>query len=173
MDIAFIIAQAVGLLALAVGLTVFLQRSDRRLKYRLALYTGVISIHFFLLGAYPAAISAALNGTRTVVSIHYRKVHMMYVFMLLTLVLAVPKITHWMEILPIAGTFMSTYAFFKLKDLKMRYLLCCSAICWTIYNIWVGSIGGSLIEGTFVIMNAVTTYRLRKMVKNGINPFNH
>lgn len=172
MTTAYIIGQGFGLIALAIGLTVFLQKSDRKLKYRLATYTGLISVHFFLLGAYPAAISAALNGTRTIVSIHYRKVQMMYLFMALTLILAVPKITHWMEVLPIMGTFMSTYAFFKLTDFKMRYFMCASSICWTIFNIWVGSIGGSLIEGTFVIMNVVTTYRFHKMMKNGINPFN-
>lgn len=172
MTTSYIIGQALGLIALCFGLTVFLQKSDLKLKYRLAIYTLIMSAHFFFLGAYSAGISAALNGTRTIVSIHYRKVAMMYFFMLLALVLAVPKITHFMEVLPIIGTFLSTYAFFKLRGLKMRYVICISALCWTIFNIWVGSVGGSLIEGTFVVMNAVTTYRLRKMVKNGQDPFN-
>lgn len=171
MSTTYIIAQGIGLIALAVGATVFLQKSDRKLKYRLASYTAIISVHFFMLGAYPAAISAALNGTRTIVSIYYRKVYMMYFFMGLTLLLAVPKITHWMEVLPILGTFMSTYAFFKLTEFKMRYFMCGSSLMWMIFNIWAGSIGGSLIEGLFVVMNVVTTYRFHKMVQSGENPF--
>lgn len=171
MNISYIIGQSLGLIALCVGLTVFLQRSDRKLKYRLALYTAIMSCHFFLLNAYPAGISTALNSTRTIVSIYYRRVLAMYVFMLLAMGLSLFKLTHGMELLPIAGTLMSTYAFFKLRGLKMRYLMWVSTLCWTIYNIWLGSIGGSMIEGIFLIMNGVTTYRLRKLVLNGQNPF--
>lgn len=171
MSLSYILGQVLGIVAFAIGVTVFLQKTDRKLKYRLATYTLFMAGHFFLLGAVPAGVSALLNSTRTIVSIHFRRVIIMYIFMALTLLLAVPHMSHWMEVLPIVGTFMSTFAFFKLSTLNMRYAMWMSTLCWTIYNVWVGSIGGSAIEATFLVMNGITTYRLRKLVLEGKNPF--
>lgn len=165
MDIHYILGQGLGLIALLIGLTIFSQKNDLRLKYRLALYTYVMSAHFFLLGSYTAGISAGLNGTRTLVAIYFPRTIVMYSFMLLVLVLGLLQISTALDILPIIGTYLSTYAVFKLTGVKMRSFMFCSTILWVIFNISIGSIGGTIIESIFLLINGITIYRLIKPQK--------
>lgn len=165
------VGQGMGILACLIGLTVFIQRDDKKLKFRLIIYTATMGLHFFLLGATPAGISASLNSIRTLVSIYSRKSVLMYLFISLTLILTLPNIVHWMEFLPIIGTIMSTVAFFKFTRLRLRVTMWLSTVCWVIYNFWIGSVGGTLIEASFLLINGIAIYRFTVMMKKGIDPF--
>lgn len=167
----YYIGQGIGILAFLIGLTVFIQRDDKKLKIRLVIYTAFMGLHFFFLGATPAGISASLNSVRTLVSIYFRKQIFMYIFIFLTLALTVPNIHHWMEVLPVIGTVMSTVAFFKFTHLPLRITMWLSTVCWVIYNFWVGTIGGMLIESSFLIINGIAICRFSILLKKGIDPF--
>ncbi len=167
----YYLGQGLGILAFFIGLTVFIQRDDKKLKIRLVIYTACMGLHFFLLGATPAGISASLNSVRTLVSIYFRKSVMMYIFITLTLTLALPNIHHWMELLPVIATIMSTVAFFKFTELKLRITMWLSTVGWVIYNFWIGSVGGTLIESSFLLINGVAIYRFAVLKKKGIDPF--
>jgi len=167
----YYIGQGIGILAFLIGLTVFIQRDDKKLKFRLVIYTAFMGLHFFLLGATPAGISASLNSVRTLVSIYFRKPVIMYIFIALTLTLTLPNIHHWMEFLPVVGTVMSTVAFFKFTQLKLRITMWLSTVCWVIYNCWIGTLGGMLIEASFLIINGIAIYRFTVLTKKGIDPF--
>ncbi len=43
-------AQAVGVLAFFVGITMFFNRDERRFKQQLSVYSAIIGCHFFLMG---------------------------------------------------------------------------------------------------------------------------
>ncbi|EHS3160983.1 YgjV family protein, partial [Escherichia coli] len=43
--------------------------------------------------------------------------------------------------------------------------------CWVIHNFWAGSIGGTMIEGSFLLMNGLNIIRFWRMQKRGIDPF--
>ncbi|WP_440583040.1 YgjV family protein [Yersinia wautersii] len=38
-------------------------------------------------------------------------------------------------------------------------------------NVWLGSIGGSLIEGSFLLLNGFNIIRFRRLQLQGIDPF--
>ncbi|VEB02623.1 inner membrane protein ygjV [Klebsiella pneumoniae] len=95
----------------------------------------------------------------------------MTVFILLTLILGLGKLQHAMELLPIIGTVASTWALFRCKGLTVRCVMWCSTACWVTHNLWLGSIGGTLIEGSFLIVNGLNIIRFRRMQKRGIDPF--
>jgi fumarate reductase subunit D len=67
------------------------------------------------MGAWPAGMSAELNTIRTLVSMYTRKLWVMTVFIILTLVLGLAKLQHAMELLPIIGTLASTWRCFAAK----------------------------------------------------------
>ncbi|PTF35837.1 hypothetical protein BUY60_15765, partial [Staphylococcus epidermidis] len=46
-----------------------------------------------------------------------------------------------------------------------------STCCWVIHNFWAGSIGGTMIEGSFLLMNGLNIIRFWRMQKRGIDPF--
>jgi hypothetical protein len=49
----------------------------------------------------------------------------------------------------------------------MRLLLLMATVCWVTHNFVVGLIGGTLIEGCFLLVNAHTIYRFwrRRVVR--------
>lgn len=167
----YYLGQGIGIFAFLIGLTVFIQRDDKKLKIRLIIYTAFMGLHFFLLGATPAGISASLNAVRTLVSIYFRKSVIMYIFITLTLTLTLPNIHHSMEYLPVVATIMSTVAFFKFSQLKLRITMWLSTVCWVIYNFWIGTLGGMLIESSFLLINGIAIYRFTILRKKGIDPF--
>lgn len=163
--------QSIGIIAFIIGVTVFLHRDEKKFKGQLAVYSTLIGVHFFMMGANAAGCSALLNTTRTVVSMYSRNTMFMAVFIALTLIFGLYNLKHPIELLPIIGTIISTWAFFKTRGLQTRYVVWSASACWAIHNIWIGSIGGSLIECCFVLMNAITIVRFRRMIKQGIDPF--
>lgn len=58
---AYWLAQGVGVIAFLIGITTFINRDERRFRLQLAVYSAIIGVHFFLMGAGPAGMSAGLN----------------------------------------------------------------------------------------------------------------
>nr|WP_318384300.1 YgjV family protein [uncultured Enterobacter sp.] len=168
---AYWLAQGVGVFAFLIGITTFINRDEKRFKVQLAIYSAVIGVHFFLMGALPAGMSAELNTLRTLISLYTRRLWVMVVFIALTLILGLSKLHHAMELLPIVGTVASTWALFRCKGLTVRCVIWCSTACWVTHNFWLGSIGGTLIEGSFLVMNGLNIIRFWRMQKRGIDPF--
>lgn len=164
-------AQSVGVLAFFVGITMFFNRDERRFKLQLSIYTAIIGCHFFLMGASAAGSSAMLNSLRTLISTKTRSSIVMVVFIILTLVLGIWRMQHAVEILPIFGTVISTWALFRTSGLTTRSVMWISTACWFIHNVWLGSIGGSLIEGSFLLLNGFNIIRFRRLQLQGIDPF--
>ena len=71
------------------------------IRDRLAVYSAIIGVHFFLMGAGPAGMSAGLNALRTVISLRTRSLWVMTVFILLTLILGLGK--------PVSYTHLDVY----------------------------------------------------------------
>ncbi|MEQ9843820.1 YgjV family protein [Pectobacterium brasiliense] len=165
------IAQSVGVLAFLVGITMFFNRNDQKFKIQLSAYSAVIGLHFFLMGANAAGASALLNSARTLISLKTHNILVMFVFISLTLLFGLSGMNHTMELLPIAGTVASTWALFRTSGLTTRCVMWCSTACWVAHNIWLGSIGGSLIEGSFLLMNGFNIIRFWRMQQRGIDPF--
>lgn len=70
----------------------------------------------------------------------------MAIFIVLTGGIGLAKFHHPVELLPVIGTIVSTWALFRCKGLTMRCVMWFSTCCWVIHNFWAGSIGGTMIE---------------------------
>lgn len=168
---AYWLAQGVGVIAFLVGITTFINRDERRFKKQLSVYSAIIGVHFFLMGAFPAGASALLNAVRTLITLRTRSMWVMALFIVLTGGIGLAKFHHPMELLPVAGTIVSTWALFRCRGLTMRCVIWCSTACWVAHNVWLGSIGGSLIESSFLVMNGLNIIRFWRMQRRGIDPF--
>lgn len=149
----------------------YLVQTERRFKKQLSVYSAVIGVHFFLLGTYPAGASAILNAIRTLITLRTRSLWVMAIFIVLTGGIGLAKFHHPVELLPVIGTIVSTWALFRCKGLTMRCVMWFSTCCWVIHNFWAGSIGGTMIEGSFLLMNGLNIIRFWRMQKRGIDPF--
>ena len=164
-------AQSIGVLAFFVGITMFFNRDERRFRLHLSAYSAIIGCHFFLMGASAAGSSAMLNALRNLVAAKTRSSIAMLVFIILILAFGLWRMQHAVEILPIFGTVISTWAIFRTTGLTTRCVMWVSTVCWVIHNVWLGSIGGSLIEGSFLLLNGFNIIRFYRLQRQGIDPF--
>jgi hypothetical protein len=165
------LAQSLGLVACAVGLTAFAQTDEKRFKLQLLCFVAVLTVHYYFLDAQIAMISCFLNLIRTITSMKTRDIRFAYFFIALNLAFTLPRLKHFIEFLPIIGTCTTTYMMFIGTNLKTRIGFFCSSCLWLIHNIWALSIGGMIVEFTFAIVNGRNIYKFYQLQKQGINPF--
>ena len=132
---AYWLAQSVGVIAFLIGSATFFNRDERRFKLQLAVYSATIGVHFFLMGAWPAGMSAELNTVRTLVSMRTRRLWVMTLFIVLTLVLGSAKAAarygaaadYWHP-----GQYLGL---FRCSGLTVRCVMWCATACWVIHKL--------------------------------------
>lgn len=154
------VAQFFGLLSFTLGILCFYQRNDRKLKIMMLLLQLNNVLHFGLLGAWTASLSSLLSVARTGLAIRTKSRQLAYLFILLSIALGIVVGERWTDIFAILGSCMGTYAVFCLSGIRMRLAFLLGAIFWLTNNIIVGSLGGTLLESTLIVVNLITIYRL-------------
>ena len=159
MDVSF--AQALGFLGYLIGITLSLQKDDAKLRFLLVCMCAVMMVHFALLGSYISACMCILNGARTYFSGKTKSRRVMLSFIALMWLLGLSQFTEYYQLITILTSSLATYGLYRTSGIQMRLLFLTNNVGWTINNYIVGSIGGTLMEATFIIMNLITIYRLR------------
>ncbi|WP_394243945.1 YgjV family protein [Vibrio astriarenae] len=154
------IAQILGFVSLALGVTTFYQKDDRKLKILMMVFHINHLIHYFLLGSLVSVASSALSVLRTATAIYVSSLVVAFGFIALSALGGFYLIESYHDIWPLLGTAIGTYSVFCLKGIKMRLGFLVGACCWLVNNIIVGSIGGTLLELTLISVNLTTTFRL-------------
>ncbi|MGF1680325.1 YgjV family protein [Photobacterium minamisatsumaniensis] len=154
------LAQGLGFVSFALGVSAFYQKDDRKLKLMMVLLNLNHTVHFFLLGAITSAMSALLSAFRTGLSIKYQSRALAYIFIGFNLAAGFWLAQSWIDLLPIMGACIGSYALFCLNGIKMRLAFVVGAVCWLVNNFIIGSIGGVMLELTLLSVNLSTIYRL-------------
>jgi len=162
--------QILGYIAMILGIAAFLQKDDVRLKMIMACMAIVIVVHFSLLGAYVAAVSATLAGSRALLSLNpyvMRKRHYFVAgFVLLTIVLSAYTYTRWIDIFPFITGTLGTFALFYLRGVALRWGFASIGTLWLLHNILAQSYGPLVMEMFILTANLVTIYRLKRDEKS-------
>jgi hypothetical protein len=153
-------AQLLGYLAFVLGVVAFAQRIDWRLKLLVATECLVYTLHFYLLGNHPAAISAALSAARMFAALKTRSPALASLFLVANLGLGLAVATSWTAAFAIGAGLAGTVAAFFLTGIGLRALLLVATLCWLTNNCLSGSIGGTLLESTIAVINTTTILRL-------------
>lgn len=153
-------AQIIGGIAFVCGVFAFLQKDDLKFRYGMVTFCFIMALHFFMMDAMVAAIGVTINGIRAFVSIKTQSRWVMWVFISLLIGMTVPQLNTPIEALTIIGSAAGTWALFSLSGIKVRSVILFNSCCWFTHNLWLGSVGGILVEGTFIIANLVTIYRM-------------
>jgi hypothetical protein len=155
-------AQIVGYLALILGVTSFLQKSDQRLKFFNAVQSLVYALHFVLLGHLPACASSLVSSTRSFLALRYRSMWLGAAMIAANLALGVAFATNWAGWLPVIGSCIATYAIFSMRGIPFRLVLLASTLCWLANDIVTGSIGGTVLEVANATINIATMVRIAR-----------
>lgn len=163
----FSLAQILGYMGMVMGIFAFLQKDDTRMKLIITGMAGILVAHFIMLGAYVAAVSAGLAGSRAGLSLMAfvkRHVHAFAAFYVIAaLVLGFAVYTGPIDILPLIAAIIGTYAFFYAQGLKMRFALLIGTSVWIAHNALAGSYGPLLMEIFILIANLTTIIRMRRL----------
>lgn len=153
-------AQLVGYLAFALGITAFLQRSDRRLKLLNAAQSLAYAAHFLLLGNLAAAASAVISSTRSLLATRWRSVPLAVFFVLFNVGVGAWIVTSWTGWIPVVASSLSTIAIFLMQGVRMRLTILVATLLWLANNILSGSIGGTTLEAFVALANITTIVRM-------------
>jgi hypothetical protein len=156
----FDFAQVLGLLSFVLGIACFYQKDDARLKFFMSLMLVNHTVHFYLLDALVASLTSLFGLIRTIVSIRSSSPMIALTFIIASILMGIYMYETWIDVLPILGGCIGTYALFCMQGIAMRLAFTCGGICWLVNNILVGSIGTTLLEATLLVVNLTTIYRL-------------
>jgi len=149
-------AQLAGYVALALGVSAFLQRDDRRLKLLIAAECFVYVAHFLLLGRPPAASSAFVSGVRNLLSLRFRSAWLAAASVGANVAIALAISTRGTGWIPVIGSCLGAIAVFTLRGIPMRLLLLSSTALWLTNNLLSHSVGGTILE-TLIAAASITT----------------
>ena len=184
-DTTWIVAQLLGFVALLCGLGAFAQKSDLDFKRKMTFFCCVEAVHFLLLGAASACLGCLLNGLRSFASARTRSPRVMLMFLAALWILGILSIAGFdlprlwaawkspeagslsaillaepFRYLPLIGSSLGTVGLFLMSGVRLRFaILICSSL-WLTHNLIAVSIGPSIMEVTFIIMNLNTIRRL-------------
>lgn len=156
------LAQVVGYISFILGISMFYQKDDRKLKIVMVVFNLNHMLHYLLLGSIVSALSALLSALRSATAIYVSSKVVAGIFIFISLVSGVWLSNSIWEFWPILGTIIGTYSVFILKGIQMRIGFLIGATCWLVNNMLVGSIGGTLLEVTLISVNVMTIFRLLK-----------
>jgi hypothetical protein len=161
----FSLPQLLGWAAFIFGVASFAQTSDSLFKKFMALECLAYVLHFALLGQWTASASATVSLGRSLAAVRYPYKHVGLLFMALSVACGLWLYTSWVSWLPITASVLGTFALFFLKHVRMRLVMLCGTVLWLIHNYWVGSVGGTLLEGVLCIVNIITLIKMARMSK--------
>jgi hypothetical protein len=145
-----------------VGISGFFQKNDQKLRYYLTVFTLFMALHFFMLEQWAGAFMALFGSARNYISSHTDNKWVMLSFFIGAWLLAIPNTNQWVHLLPVIGTTFGTWALFREKGIRMRLFMSIGTVCWFTHNLFVGSIGGVIIETIFLAINSRTMLKLLK-----------
>lgn len=154
------LAQAIGMVAFAIGATAFLHSDGRRFRLHLMVFQVVLCSHFIMMGALVAAFGCGISAIRSYASTKTQSTPVMLFFIAMLWMMGVPQLEYTYELLTIFGSSVATWALFKTQGIQMRLLVMFNSFCWVTNNLLLGSIGGTLMELTFIIVNSLTILRM-------------
>ena len=153
-------AQLVGYVALAIGVTAFLQKNDRRLTLLIAMVSLTYVAHFILLGNWSASGSSVVSCVRNLAALKTRSLGWMVFFIVANVAIGVGSAENAAQWLPVAASCLATVAVFRMSGIPMRLVLLTCTMLWLTNNILCGSVGGTVLECFIATANLTTIVRL-------------
>lgn len=158
----YIIAQAIGLIAFATGCWAFFDQNGDQFRVKLSYFQILMCIHFFFLDADVSAFITIIAALRTYISTKTNSLWIMSFFIVLIWVSGLYYLTNVSEILAMLGSSIGTYALFRHQGIQLRCIMLFNSLMWFINNLLLHSIGGSLVEGMFLIISLATIYQMKR-----------
>ena len=156
-----LIAQIIGLVAMAVAILSYQGKAKRTVILMQLVSTLLFTINFGLLGATLGAVLNGIGFVRAIVFANKEKFHADHIGWLIGFIVVFalmypvtflffdkePTLKNFiLELLPVVGMCAGTIGYHLKDAAHVRKLALIGSPCWLIYNIFSGSIGAVLCE---------------------------
>ena len=167
---AYIISQAFVIISYALLSFTYLAKDRKRILIMSFLAVFANAIAFILLGAWSGFVMSLVAMGRNIVFLirgNDKKINYVdYIILgILYLIIAVSSYFTYLglfSLFSVFGTMIYTYSAWQKKPKVYKILGIPSSICWIIYNIYVTSVFGAILESILLIFEVVGTIKALK-----------
>lgn len=165
---AFLLSQVLAGMAIISDAISFQCQRREYILGCLVVSSALMAGHFYLLEIYTAAWIGLLSIFRFLISIFYARQWMMWLFLLLTLGIAIWTYSGYLTVLSSLATSCFTIAAFQLNERRLRLLSIVAVCLWILHNSLAGSIMGTLLECIFLFSCSIGYYRFSKRISQQV-----
>ena len=163
-QIAFILGQIFGIVAVILGFISYQVRTRERLMLAQTATTIVFCLHYFLIGASPALVMNLVGVVRNVFYYHKEKPFFSWrgwpiVFAICSGTLGILAWENWYSVFVVAGLVINTVAMSFTDPQNIRKSILVTSPMVLIYDIFANSIGGAIYESVAIISSAIGLIR--------------
>lgn len=170
-----VVIQILGVIATILSLAVF-QVNNRRTMLIIALSASLMwTAHYSVLGAVTGALLNLLGAVRWYVFSRItpsrKNIWILGIFIVAAVIAVLLTEQSRIGLLPMAAVIVSGVAFWQKKPKLIRRLNIASNPLWLVYNAFVGSYPGIIVEILLLLSNIVGQYRFD--ITHKLRPFKH
>ena len=124
----------------------------------------VFAVQYIFLGAWTAAVLDGISVIRNALYTGFVKrgrstTPVIIGFGLFVVVTGIVTFDGWLSLLPIAAKLLTTISYGMKNERLLRIITLPSCIMWSIYNLYVGSLGGALGDALTLISLLTAMYK--------------
>jgi Bacterial inner membrane protein len=158
------VGQIIGIIGFAFSIIAFLQKRDNHMRNYLGVSSTIVSISYYLTGAYAGAFIILISAIRNFVSARQNTQKLFPVFIIANILVGIYSYKDFYDIFPVLGVLASTISVFRLKDIHFRIGMLIACALWLVYNIITFSIGPMMMEAFNIVALSYAIYRIKKGV---------
>lgn len=160
-----IIAQVIGIIAMAVCISSFQFKKNKHLFIVQGISSTLFFLHYLLLGQSAGAFMNLLSIMRSVcLNVKFLRNRVCEVLLIIGFfVIAAFTFDSWLTILILIAQVGGTIVYWQNKAKRIRiFQLAVSSPCWLLHNIFAFSIGGIITEVFNIASTVISMIRFRK-----------
>lgn len=143
------IVQLIGFIGLALGVLAFQFKEHRHIVLCKMTSELVFSLQYLLLGAWTAALLDFTSATRNLLFCALVKkgrstTPLIYIFGAFVVIVGILTFYGPVSLMLIAAKLLTTISYGMKNERLLRYITLPSCILWSIYNLYIGSLGGAI-----------------------------
>ena len=170
LDLAMLIGQALGVVAVILGFITYQMRSQKALLVVNMITCAVFCAHYLLIGAISGFALNAVGFVRNIVYTNRDKKIFAspvwpYVFGVIMLIAGILTWQDWRSVLAVCALVINSLALSLKNPQHIRYSLLITCPLVLIYDLLLHSYGGMVYEGMSIVSSLIGIYRFRKTGK--------
>ena len=166
------VGQGFGIVAIVLGFVSYQLKTKRQLLFMQSAVAITFCLHYLFIGAYSGLVANVLNVLRNFIYDYRTKKGkkgrlVPVLFVILQAVLCVFAWDSWYSVFMLTGICINTYCMSLENPQTVRKSILITSPMVLLYDLFAGSVGGSIYETVAIISAAIGIFRNKNKKENG------